>query len=132
MGKLQDSGARMIFKTGAVRDLQTGKGAFHLIPYESLLNLARHFENGAEKYSPRNWEKGVPLHSFFDSCIRHAFQAWMGLDDEDHVSAVAWNIQGFKWTLVRIIDGRLPMKLADKDECHPDLIAYIKRERSKK
>ena len=54
---IQDSGNRREFETGAVRDMQEGKGRCDLLPAAAILRLARHFENGCKKYGDRNWEK---------------------------------------------------------------------------
>lgn len=89
---LNDSGDRTKFETGAVRDLGKGKGRFDLIPPEMLFRLARHYENGAEKYSERNWEKGIPNSRCIDSAMRHLLKYLAGYKDEDHLAAVIWNI----------------------------------------
>lgn len=89
---IKDSGERTEFETGAVRDMAQGKGRCDLLPPLALLRLARHFEAGAEKYGDRNWEKGIPLHSFIDSAIRHVLRYMAGHDDEDHLCAAAWNL----------------------------------------
>jgi len=90
--KLQDSGDRTHFDSGAVRDMGEGKGRCDLLPPRGLLRLARHFENGAVKYGDRNWERGIPIHSFIDSGIRHLLKYVAGETDEDHLCAAAWNI----------------------------------------
>jgi hypothetical protein len=90
--KILDSGNRTEFASGAVRDLQDGKGRYDLISPIALRRLAVHMENGAKKYGERNWEKGIPLSSFFDSAIRHLYK-WLGGDrEEDHLAAAMWNI----------------------------------------
>lgn len=64
----------------------------------AVLRLAKHFENGAKKYNDRNWEKGIPIHSFIDSAIRHLMKYLDGWDDEDHLCAAAWNCMCAMWT----------------------------------
>jgi len=68
--------------------------------------LARHYENGSRKYGDRNWEKGIPCHSFADSALRHLFKYMDGQTDEDHLIAAIWNLCGLAWT----------------EEKHPELI----------
>ena len=112
---IKDSGNRTNFESGAVRDIQSGKGRCDLMPlgvvanlidseeirgisifkdtgdtdflyaclkefcndspffsaYTMLLEVAKHFEEGAEKYGENNWQKGIPVHSYIDSAIRH-------------------------------------------------------------
>lgn len=89
---IKDSGDRHEFETGAVRDMQEGKGRCDLLPPIAILRLARHFEAGAKKYGERNWEKGIPINSFIDSAIRHVMKYMAGMDDEDHLVAAAWNL----------------------------------------
>lgn len=86
------------FSTGAVREDKTGKGRCDLLPMCALIRLSRHYEAGTEAHGERNWEKGLPMHSFLDSAIRHLFKYMDGQTDEDHLCAAAWNILGAMWT----------------------------------
>lgn len=140
--ELKDSGARREFSTGAVRDIQEGKGRCDLLPLvevgmvteddilsyighfmetgtiayiedairefsqknytsigDALLNLAKHFADGAKKYTDRNWEKGIPCHCFVDSGVRHYIKFKSGWDDEPHDRAFLWNMYCLLWTL---------------------------------
>lgn len=139
-----DSGERREFGSGAVRDIQEGKGRCDLLPldevayllqsdilhnisgfmdtgntsylylaiqkfiedsaagwdYETaMLELAVHYEEGAKKYVERNWEKGIPLHCFIDSGVRHYLKYERGDTDERHDRAFLWNMFGAIWTL---------------------------------
>ena len=96
--EIKDSGERREFETGAVRDMQEGKGRLDLLPACAILRLARHYEAGAAKYEERNWEKGINIHSFIDSALRHLMKYLDGQDDEDHLCAAAWNLMGAMWT----------------------------------
>ena len=95
---IQDSGDRREFDSGAVRYMAEGKGRCDLLPACAVLRLARHFENGAKKYNDRNWEKGIPIHSFIDSAIRHLMKYLGGQDEEDHLCAAAWHCMCAMWT----------------------------------
>ena len=95
---IKDSGNRRAFESGAVRDMQEGKGRMDLLPACAIIRLAKHFENGAKKYEERNWEKGIPTHSFIDSAIRHLMKYLDGATDEDHLCAAAWNCMCCMWT----------------------------------
>lgn len=95
---IQDSGDRRKFETGAVRDMQNGKGRMDLLPACAIIRLSKHFEEGAKKYSDRNWEKGIPIHSFIDSALRHLMKYLDGQTDEDHLCAAAWNCICAMWT----------------------------------
>lgn len=86
------------FGTGAIREDKTGKGRCDLLPPCALIRLSKHFEKGATDHGERNWEKGIPMHSFLDSALRHLFKYLDGMDDEDHLCAAAWNIICAMWT----------------------------------
>lgn len=86
------------FDTGALREDKTGKGRCDLLPMCALLRLSKHYEAGTAEHGERNWEKGLPMHSFLDSAIRHIFKYMDGQTDEDHLCAAAWNILGAMWT----------------------------------
>ena len=79
--------------------------------YTMILEVSKHYEDGSKKYSERNWEKGIPLHCFIDSAVRHYIKARRGDNDEPHERAFVWNILGAMWTqknLPEMID--LPFK----------------------
>jgi hypothetical protein len=100
--EIKDSGERTQFydKDGnatAVRDMHEGKGRFDLLPMCVLMRLAKHYENGSRKYGDRNWEKGIPCHSYADSAMRHMCKYMDGYDDEDHLISAIWNLCGLAW-----------------------------------
>lgn len=158
--KILDSGERRSFDSGAVRDIQEGKGRMDLLPlysiscwidsirylremdeiedgklekyceildsistfivnrdikyiheailifsegyyktpYDAILELSKHYEEGAKKYDERNWEKGIPLHCYIDSGLRHLTKYLRGDNDEPHDRAFLWNMFGLLWT----------------------------------
>jgi hypothetical protein len=82
----------------------------------TLLEVSKHFEAGANKYAERNWEKGIPLHCYIDSAVRHYLKWLRGDTDERHDRAFVWNILCAIWTHLNkpeMID--LPFK-ESKDE----------------
>ena len=91
---IKDSGQRTEFETGACRDMGNGKGDMVSLPNAAILRLSKHYEAGAEKYGRWNYTKGIPVSSFMDSALRHIFKYLDGWDDEDHLSAAAFNILG--------------------------------------
>ena len=152
-----DSGERREFPTGAVRDIQEGKGRCDLAPldvmhflldddsdysiydiskfqetgdtdhlYHALytfavnfddgktnksirernaqristmfLEVSKHFEEGAKKYGEHNWQKGIPVHCYIDSAVRHYLKFLRGDKDEPHDRAFVWNIMCCIWT----------------------------------
>ena len=152
--RILDSGNRREFETGAVRDIQEGKGRCDLLPlevaagilndeildyiysfqikgdvsylYDALevfathwddgltketrydilaqrnttmfLEVAKHFEEGAKKYGENNWQKGIPVHCYIDSGVRHYLKFLRGDKDEPHDRAFCWNLMCAIWT----------------------------------
>ncbi len=76
-----------------------------------IIEVSKHYEEGAKKYNERNWEKGIPLHCYIDSAVRHYLKHLRGDNDERHDRAFVWNLLGALWTqehLPEFID--LPFK----------------------
>ena len=138
---IKDSGNRREFSSGAVRDIQEGKGRCDLLPLDiigevlgdaviaciaeyqvdgdimhlkkaidtfgrlnsctapqMLLEVSKHFEDGAKKYGEHNWEKGIPENCYIDSGIRH-YLKWLNKEtDEPHDRAFVWNMLCLMWT----------------------------------
>lgn len=82
-------------ETGEVLYLYNALHIFTAKRYESdaeaILELAVHFEDGAKKYAPNNWQ-GLPLYCFLDSGIRHYLKWLCGYEDERHDRAFMWNV----------------------------------------
>jgi hypothetical protein len=110
----KDSGKRQEYESGMVRDLQHGKPDFYLIltqgmPYDQqlLTRWAALMERGAVKYGRHNWTKAnseVELERFKSSAMRHFMQWICGEMDEDHASAVLFNINAaeyVKWRMTQ-------------------------------
>jgi hypothetical protein len=108
----KDSGKREEYESGMRRDTQEGKPDFSLImaekmPYSEqlLTRWADLMTRGADKYGARNWEKACSeeeLARFKASAFRH-FMQWMnGETDEDHASAVLFNINAHEYVKWRI------------------------------
>lgn len=66
--------------------------------FTAILEVAKQYEEGAKKYSDRNWEKGIPLHCYLDSGVRHYLKFLRGDNDEPHHRAFIWNMLGLMWT----------------------------------
>lgn len=91
--KIDDGGKRISYgEKRAVREPSTGKGRYDLISPFAVRRLAEWYELGAQKYADRNWEKGIPFSRCVDSAKRHLDKYIMGMNDEDHLAAAAWNI----------------------------------------
>lgn len=127
---IQDSGKRQEFVTGSVRDTREGKGRFDLVTPFAMRRIARHYEDGAVKYSDRNWEKGQHIMRYLDSAERHIndlkVAMLLGEQAEDHAAAVAWNMMGFMHTEEMLKIGRLSPELDDRPE--PYKKYYIERD----
>lgn len=67
-----------------------------------LLEVAKHFEEGAKKYGDNNWQKGIPVHCYIDSAVRHYLKYLRGDQDEPHDRAFCWNILCCIWTVKHI------------------------------
>lgn len=111
--RLQDSGTRQDFSTGARRDIQENKGRYDLLPPAAIFAVARVFEEGAKKYTARNFEKGIPLCRYIDSGLRHIFKHLEGHRDEPHMAQAAWNLLAYIHTATMIERGLLPEDLND-------------------
>ena len=83
----KDSGKREKHKTGAVRDIRSGKGRYDLISPLAVNRVAGVYERGSIKYNDRNWEKGMPIGRYLDSALRHTFQYIEGKRDEDQLKS---------------------------------------------
>ena len=153
-----DSGNRREFDTGAVRDIEEGKGRCDLMPldvasrmfvketeeldfvlyhlgsflehggdcvpplytaldwfieraysnnlYTALLEVSKHFEEGAKKYGENNWQKGIPVNCYIDSAVRHYLKWLRGDKDEPHDRAFVWNIMCCIWEVDRLAVNR--------------------------
>lgn len=73
---------------------------------EMILMVSHHYKDALSKYPERNWEKGLPTHSFVDSGVRHLLKIARGDQDEPHNNAFIWNMLGILWN----------------DEHHPELV----------
>lgn len=149
-GRIKDSGERRQFETGAVRDIQEGKGRCDLMPLEvvadiyctaydkrdlifeyisefinnnyvgttplchaiyqfdilrygcyetMMLEVSKHFEEGAKKYAPNNWKMGIPAYCYIDSAVRHYLKWKRGDEDEPHDRAFVWNLMCCIWEI---------------------------------
>ena len=90
-----DSGERVEFNSGMVRDSDTDKPRYDLMDRPMLKRYAELLARGAEKYGENNWKKAdspEELVRFQASAFRH-FMQWLNNEyEEDHASAVWFNI----------------------------------------
>lgn len=64
---------------------------------DMFLDVAKHFEEGAKKYGESNWQKGIPVHCYIDSAVRHYLKWLRGDQDEPHDRAFVWNLMCCIW-----------------------------------
>lgn len=92
---VRDSGQRQEFESGMRRDTAEGKPLYTLLDRKMLTRLAEHLTKGAKKYGRENWKLAnspEELERFKDSAFRHFIQWLDGEVDEDHMSAVIFNL----------------------------------------
>lgn len=103
--EVKDSGERVRFDSGMVRDIADDKTDYSLIYDGPMIDRwAEHISKGAKKYTPRNWmmaQGDEEAERFKSSAARH-FRQWMrGDQDEDHAAAVYFNINGYEYVKAR-------------------------------
>lgn len=90
-------------ESGDAQYLKAALAVFSNGRYDCLwsqwLDVSIHYKDGCRKYGERNWEKGIPLHCYIDSGVRHYLKYLRGDDDEPHDRAFVWNMLGALWTL---------------------------------
>jgi hypothetical protein len=103
---IKDSGKRIKFKSGMLRDVQDDKTNYSLLFDGPMLERwAVHLTAGAKKYSERNWMKAdspEELERARDSAARHFFQWMYGDTDEDHAAAVMFNLNLYEYVKARL------------------------------
>ena len=101
----EDSGERVQYDSGMVRDTAKGKPDYTLIDEPFLYRWAMLMVRGAEKYGRDNWRKAQgeeELIRFKASAARH-MQQWLdGDEDEDHAAAVCFNLAAAEMVKAKI------------------------------
>lgn len=77
------------YSTGARRESVSYR--YDLIPPEALEVLADVLGEGARKYSPRNWEQGLPVSNCINHMLAHLVEWQKGDVSENHISHFLWN-----------------------------------------
>lgn len=102
-----DSGERLEFASGMVRDTSDGKTLWHLVASGPMLRRwAELLTRGAVKYTPNNWmmaDGREEFDRFRESAFRHFMQWYLGLDlEEDHAAAILFNVNGAEYVRERM------------------------------
>jgi hypothetical protein len=113
------------FETGAQRDDAALKGRPSLISPVAEYRKAVHLEKGAEHYGDRNWEKGIPFSRCVDSAKRHLLQFMAGDESEDHLAALACNVDFLMHFEEAIKAGVLPQGLDDRSPEHAKILVGL-------
>ena len=58
----------------------------HLLPPDSLWEIAKVLGFGAQKYDEWNWYKGISYSRLFAACMRHLWQWWRRQDSDPESS----------------------------------------------
>ena len=111
--KLNDSGERRTFASGAQRDRGTLKPRPDLISPHAQMREGMIFALGAQKYDTRNWEKGMPISECLASAQRHIEQWKRGDIDEDHLAQARWNLGAILHYEEEIMAGRMDPAIDD-------------------
>ena len=119
VGRMHDSGERETFETGAVRDTAEGKPQPHLISPFAIERLGAWLAVGAEKYGPRNWERGISSERHCASLCRHLMKYQQGCKNEDHLAAVFCNVMFLIHNEEMVRRGVLPESLLDMPKYEP-------------
>lgn len=86
-------GGKRVFDSGSQRDDDTNKPLVnHLDPYVRM-RFGYLLREGANKYGKNNWRLGQPTETALESLHRHLAKFEMGDVDEDHLSAIIFNVQ---------------------------------------
>lgn len=109
--EVKDSGERIQFESGMMRDAAKGKVDYTLaLDGPMFERWATHLQKACEpgpngeppKYAERNWMLATgkaELKRFRASAFRHLLQWLRGDRDEDHAAAVFFNINGAEFVL---------------------------------
>lgn len=97
---IKDSGERTVYENGFQRDMHGQKGRMDLLPWNAIMELSKHCEEGAKKYGEHNIDLGCAWHSLADSGSRHLAKWIAGIQDEPHLHAACWNLM---WLLEETI-----------------------------
>lgn len=115
---IKDSGKRLKFDSGMVRDVTHDKTKYHLVFDGPMFERwAEHLSKGAAKYDDRNWMRAngeAELQRFLESAVRHFIQWQRGDSDEDHAAAVFFNINGYEFVKQKLTKSATCDKREDK------------------
>lgn len=86
--------SKVKYESGAVRSSDAELTRYDLISPIGLAAVAAACAEGAQKYAPFNWERGMPATDMLNHGIRHIYLFLAGDRSEDHLGHAAWNVLG--------------------------------------
>lgn len=116
---LKQTGEPQRFEGGAQRDNSENKPRPDLICPYFRMRFGRQLAKGAKYYGERNWEAGMPQSRFLESLHRHLAAYEKGETDEDHLAALAFNLQGLISQEERVALERLDESWMDRVNTSP-------------
>jgi len=84
---------KRVFETGSQRDDDTDKPLVNHLTAYVRLRFGYLLREGANKYGKNNWQKGQPTETALESLHRHLAKYELGDRNEDHLSAIIFNVQ---------------------------------------
>lgn len=82
-----------VFQSGATRSQDKANVRYDLISPHALFRIAVVCHNGAKKYFPFNYEKGMPISDILNHAIAHIYKYLSGEEsDEDDLAHAFWNL----------------------------------------
>jgi len=93
------------FPSGSIRDSEDGKEDYiETLSWIALKRYAQYMTKKKSKYGSGNFKKGIPIESYERSLVRHLqkylankYEGASEEPEEDHCSAMIFNIQGIMY-----------------------------------
>ena len=82
-----------VFESGSQRDDDSNKPLVNHLTAYTRLRFGYLLREGANKYGKNNWQKGQPTETALESLHRHLAKYELGDRNEDHLSAIIFNVQ---------------------------------------
>ena len=77
---------RSVSSTGGEKGVKPE--AYALIPWEAMDEVARVYNEGANKYAAHNWRRGYEWSKSFSAACRHLFAFWRGEDRDPELGTL--------------------------------------------
>lgn len=84
---------KRVFDSGSQRDDDTNKPLVNHLDAYVRMRFGYLLREGSNKYGKNNWKLGQPTEVALESLHRHLAKFEMGCVEEDHLSAIIFNVQ---------------------------------------